>query len=91
MHFDGGGTTIAVTHSNIFTSAYGLMLYAGNGVDLTYNNWSNDIDVSTMPGATGDVSFGYFEKGKPTAVAGTLTANNLSATKRLDTGPGAPR
>src|SRR5262245_47321151 len=36
MHFEGAAR-IAVTHSNISGAPYGLMLYGGIGVDLTYN------------------------------------------------------
>lgn len=86
LHFQGAATTIKVTHSNIMTAPYGLMLYGGN-VNVTYNNWlGNDDDVNTQPGVAGDISFGYFAKGAPLATAGaTLIANNL-ATDRLPAG-----
>jgi hypothetical protein len=83
MHFGGGGSTIKVTHSNISTSSYGLMLYGGNNVDLTFNNWfNNPIQIDTTAGVSGDISNGWFDKGAPKASGGaTLKADNLSATR----------
>lgn len=75
MHFGGSGTTIKVTHSNISTSAYGLMLYGGSNVDLTFNNWfSNPIQIDTTAGVSGDITGGWFDNGAPRAGTGaTLT------------------
>lgn len=75
MHFGGSGTTIKVTHSNISSSSYGLMLWGGSNVDLTYNNWfNNPIQIDTMPMVSGDIRNGWFDKGAPTAgTAATLT------------------
>ncbi|HEX4419141.1 MAG TPA: hypothetical protein VH165_14615 [Kofleriaceae bacterium] len=90
MHFGGSGTTVHVTHSNIATSSYGLMLYGGNNLDLTYNNWiNNTTQIDTAPQASGDISNGWFDKGgTPKAGAGaTLTANNISTTRLTDAGP----
>jgi len=83
MHFGAPGASIKVTHSNVSTAAYGIMLYGGTGVDLTYNNWfGNQIDVDTYPGAGGDVSYGWFAKAAPVAGNGaTLTYTNPSATR----------
>jgi hypothetical protein len=83
MHFGGSGATITVNHSNVSTSSYGLMLYGGNNVDLTYNNWfSNTIQIDTTAGVSGDISYGWFDKGAPTAGGGaTLTATNLAASR----------
>jgi hypothetical protein len=84
MHFGGSGVTIKVTHSNISTSSYGLMLYGGSAVDLTYNNWfkNTPYQIDTQPGVSADISYGWFDTATPTAVGGaTLTATNLSATR----------
>jgi hypothetical protein len=83
LHFGGTGTTISITHSNISTSSYGLMLYGGTGVVLTNNNWfSNSIQVDTSPGVSGDLSGSWFDKTAPKAGPGaTLTYNNPSATR----------
>ena len=83
MHFGGSGTTIKVTHSNISTSAYGLMLYGGNNVDLTLNNWfNNPIQIDTTAGVSADLSGSWFDKGAPTAVSGaTLTYLNPAANR----------
>jgi len=83
MHFGGGTGSVKVTHSNISTSSYGLMLYGGTNVDLTYNNWfKNPIQVDASPGVSGNVSNGWFDKAAPTSAGGaTITANNLSATR----------
>jgi hypothetical protein len=88
-HFSGAGTTVKITHSNISTSAYGLMLYGGTGVDLTYNNWfSNQIQIDTTPGVSADVSYGWFDKGAPVAGPGaSLTYSNPAATRLADAGP----
>jgi hypothetical protein len=89
MHFGGSGATIAVTHSNISTSPYGLMLYGGNNVDLTFNNWfNNPIQIDFSPGVSGNVSNGWFDKGVPAPIAGaTLIRDNLAAARLTDAGP----
>lgn len=88
MHF-GGDATIRVTHSNISTSQYGLMLYGGTGVELTYNNWfKNPIQIDTSPGVSGDVSFGWFDENAPSSAGGaTIIATSLSPTRLTDAGP----
>jgi hypothetical protein len=91
MHFDGTGTKISVTHSNISGVPYGLMLYGGTGVDLTYNNWSgNQSDIATQPGppVSADLSFGWFATTAP-ASGGvvTYTYDSPAAAKLTDAGP----
>jgi hypothetical protein len=83
MHFGGSGATIKVTHSNISTSSYGLMLYGGNNVDLTFNNWfNNPIQIDTTAGVSGDISNGWFDKGAPKAGGGAvLKSDSLSASR----------
>ena len=90
MHFSAqNGSSIKVTHSNISTSDFGVMLYGGPGVDLTYNNWfSNTTDVDASPGAGADLSYGWFEKTPPSS--STLIYNNR-ATSRLPVGVAGPR
>jgi hypothetical protein len=75
LHFGGSGTTIKINNSNISTSAYGLMLYGGNNLDLKNNNWfSNPIQIDTSAGASADITGSWFDKGAPTAGTGaTLT------------------
>jgi len=89
LHFGGLAATIKITHTNISTSPYGLMLYGGSGVDLTYNNWfGNGIDIETMSGVRADVSNEWFAKGAPAATAGaTLVANSLAAARLVAAGP----
>jgi hypothetical protein len=91
MHFGGSGATIKVTHSNISTSSYGLMLYGGNNVDLTNNNWfNNPIQIDTTAGVSADISGGWFDKGAPSAGGGATLTYNTPATNRLPatmTGP----
>ena len=92
MHFGGSGTTIKVTHSNISTSAYGLMLYGGNNVDLTFNNWfNNPIQIDTTSGVTADISNSWFDKGAPTAVAGAMLTNTNPAANRLPADMAGPQ
>jgi hypothetical protein len=83
MHFGGSGATISVTHSNLSTSSYGLMLYGGNNVDLTYNNWfNNPIQIDTTAGVSANISYGWFDKGAPAAGGGaTLTYTNAAAAR----------
>jgi len=84
MHFGSAGASIKVTHSNVSTAAYGIMLYGGTGVDLTYDNWfSNQTDVDTYPGAGGDFSHGWFSKGAPVAGSGATIIYNNPAAARL--------
>lgn len=86
MHFEGGNPTVTVSHSNISTSSYAIMFYAGTSVDLTYNNWfGNSIDVDKHGTTTGDVSNGYFKKGNPTGSG--LTVNNMATAMIGDAGP----
>jgi len=90
LHFAGTNVTntIKVTHSNLSTASYGLMLYNGMNADLTYNNWfgnATDIDTDPARPATGDVSFGFFAKGTPNQVG--VTATNLAAARLADAGP----
>lgn len=98
MHFGGTGTTISITHSNLSTSSYGLMLYGGTGVILTNNNWfTNAIQIDTVPGVTADITGSWFDKGAPTAGTGaTLTyptpvANRLPAATLDPTNGTGPR
>jgi len=90
MHF-AGATKISVTHSNISGVPYGLMLYGGTGVDLTYNNWFGNLnDIATQPGppVSADISFGYFAKTAPTSGGvATYTYNSPAAAKLTDAGP----
>lgn len=92
MHFGGSGSTIKVTHSNISTSVYGLMLYGGNQVDLTLNNWSNNsfTQIDTQPGVSADISGGWFDKAPAAGPAATLTYNN-PAPNRLPVDQAGPQ
>jgi len=89
-HFGGSGITIKLTHSNLAKAAYGLMLYGGSGVDLTYDNWfGNGIDVDTSPGVVGDLTGSWFERGAPSAGAGAqlLGLDSLATARVPDAGP----
>jgi hypothetical protein len=92
MHFGGSGSTIKVTHSNISTSTYGLMLYGGNQVDLTYNNWSNNsfTQIDTQAGVSADISNGWFDKA-PTAGGGATLTYNSPAPSRLPVAMAGPQ
>jgi hypothetical protein len=87
MHF-GTATSVSVTHSNIATASYGLMLYTGTSItaDLTNDNWyGNSFDIE--PGAgNGKVDGGYFKAGAPTG-SPALSATGLSTTPLTDAGP----
>jgi len=86
MHFGGTGLSIKVTHTNVSTSAYGIMFYGGTGADFTYDNWfSNQIDVDPAAGVQGNFSFGLFEKGAPSGPG--ITAQNLAGARLTDAGP----
>lgn len=87
MHFEGSTfTSLTISHSNVSTAAYGIMLYGGD-VDLTYNNWfGNSTDVDRELTGKGDVSNGYFKKGNPTATA-SLTVANMATAMVSDAGP----
>ena len=92
MHFGGSGSSIKVTHSNISTSVYGLMLYGGNNLDLTLNNWSNNsyTQIDTQPGVSADVSGGFFDKAPVAGAGATLTYNN-PAPNRLPVAMAGPQ
>ncbi|MFT3699800.1 MAG: hypothetical protein QM831_42035 [Kofleriaceae bacterium] len=86
IHIQGGTPKVTVSHTNLSTSSYGIMLYTGIDVDLTYDNWfSNSLDIDKSAGTTGDVSFGYFAKGAPSL--SDLTASNMSSAMVSDAGP----
>jgi len=87
MHFEGSTfTSLTISHSNVSTASYGIMLYGGQ-VDLTYNNWfGNGVDVDRQLTGKGDLSNGYFKKGNPTASA-SLTENNMATAMVADAGP----
>lgn len=92
MHFGGSGATIKVTHSNLSTSSYGLMLYGGNNVDLTSNNWfNNPIQIDTTAGVSADISGGWFDKGAPSAGGGATLTYNTPSANRLPAGTAGPR
>jgi hypothetical protein len=81
LHFGGTSPVIKAMHSTFSTSSYGVMFYAGNNADFTYDNWiGNAINVDPTVGqVTGDFSFSYFVGAAPTATG--LTATNMSATQ----------
>ncbi len=86
MHFTGN-PTIKVSHSNLSTAAYGVMLYGGASSDFTYNNWfDNSLDID-KPNATvtADISNGYFKSPVPSNPG--LTHNNMQAAMVTDAGP----
>lgn len=86
LHFEGGGPTITVSHTNISTSVYGVMFYTGTGADFTYDNWfSNSIQVDLTTAVTGDFSNGYFDKNPPSGPG--ITAGNLAPSMIADAGP----
>jgi hypothetical protein len=86
IHIEGGNPMVTVSHTNLSTSAYGIMFYTGQTVNLTYNNWfSNQIDMDKTSGTTGDVSFGWFKAGNPTFA--NLTANTMATGMVADAGP----
>jgi hypothetical protein len=89
VYIGSPGSTISITHTNISTAPYGVMLYGGTGVDLTHNNWfSNGKDIDTQAGVMGDVSFGWFAQGAPMASPGaTLVYANASTARLSDAGP----
>ncbi|HEX3761095.1 MAG TPA: hypothetical protein VHW23_20510 [Kofleriaceae bacterium] len=92
MHFGGSGASIKVTHSNISTSSYGLMLYGGNNVDLTFNNWfNNPIQIDTTAGVSADISNGWFDKGAPSPSGGATLTYNSPAANRLPVNMAGPQ
>jgi hypothetical protein len=88
LHFGGvGGNAITFTHSNVSSSAYGAMFYAGQSANFTYDNWfSNQTNVDTQPGINGDFSNGYFQGAAPTGIG--ITATNLANARLVACGGG---
>jgi hypothetical protein len=92
MHFGGMGNTIKVTRSNIGTTPYGLMFYAGTNAIFTNNNWYGnqiDVDVTQGSGVSGDFTGSWFDGAPPAPKAGTqlIGLDALSNTKLVDAGP----
>jgi hypothetical protein len=81
-----GPITLTVTHSNISTSAYGIMFYGGINADFTYDNWfGNGIDVERDPTpVTGDFSHSYFARGAPAGPG--LSATSMATSRVADAG-----
>ena len=97
MHFDGT-STIRVTHSNITTSAYGVMFYGGTGAVFTSDNWyaNSSFSVYTVPagpgqpGVTGDFTGSWFDNDKVFKAAGT-TLTGVVLNPALPRNPAGPR
>jgi hypothetical protein len=86
MHIEGGNPQVTVSHTNISSSAYGVMFYTGQSVNFTYNNWfTNQTDMSKLTPTTGDISFGWFKAGTPTD--SNLTKNSMATSMVSDAGP----
>lgn len=86
-----GPIEFSMTHSNIGGAPYGIMLYEGQNVILTQNNWyTNGVDVDTSgasAGVSGDVSGSWFDGAAPVAMAGVqLTKNGIAPAKLTDAG-----
>jgi hypothetical protein len=88
MHFGGAGNVIKVSHTNITNTpatnptapTFGVMFYAGQAADFTYDNWvSNSTNVDPDPGVSGDFSNGYFTGTVPSGVG--LTVNTPAAAR----------
>jgi hypothetical protein len=88
LHTSGNANTIVINNSDINGAPYGFMLYGGQNADLKNNNWyANEIDLSTQPGVSGDLSGSWFDGAPPVAGGGaTLTVNNVSATRLANAG-----
>ena len=83
-------TSISVVRSNIAGAPYGIMFYGGVGSNFQLNNWYGNTtkDVDTKSGVEGNFSYGWFEKGPPTAGPGaTLTLENLATERITQAGP----
>ncbi|MEO8846059.1 MAG: hypothetical protein ABI591_12410 [Kofleriaceae bacterium] len=90
MHFGGTGNVIKVSHTNITNTpatnpsapTFGIMFYAGQAADFTYDNWvSNSTNVEPDPGVSGDFSNSYFMGTAPSAAGLTV---GTPAAARLD-------
>ena len=81
MHFGGTGNVIKVSHTNITNTpatnpsapTFGVMFYAGQAADFTYDNWvMNSTNVDPQPGVNGDFSNSYFTGTVPSGVGLTV-------------------
>lgn len=99
MHFDGDNVnSIRVTHSNITTSAYGIMFYAGTGAVFTNNNWYGNLQYSVhtlspfggRPGVTADFTGSWFDARNVVAATGT-TLTGLVVDPSLPRNVAGPR
>ena len=87
MHFSTPAgsalTSIKMSHSNVSTSAYGIMFYAGTNADFTFDNWfmnsTTNLDP-TIGSVSGDFSSGYFDVIPASISTPTtgITANTLA-------------
>jgi hypothetical protein len=81
LHFGGTNPVIKASHSNFNTSSVGVMFYAGQSADFTYDNWQmNTQHLDPTAGqVSGSFDFSFFTGTPPTAIAG-ITMLNPSAT-----------
>ena len=89
LHINAAAS-VSVLRSNIAGAPYGLMFYGGIGSNFQYNNWygASVKDVDTKSGVEGNFSYGWFEKGAPTAGPGaTIIADNLATERITQAGP----
>jgi hypothetical protein len=68
------------------------MLYGGNNVDLTYNNWfNNPIQIEATAGVSANISYGWFDKGAPSSGGGATLTYTSPATSRLPANLAGPQ
>ncbi len=88
MHI-GSADSLVVTHSNIVTGAYGIMIGDVAGPSLTYNNWEgNERDVSPVGEPTSaDFTHNYWGGGDPPTLGGNYDFSDEETARLEDTGP----
>jgi hypothetical protein len=78
---------LSITHSNIISGVYGMMIGGTDGAVIQYNNFEgNNIDVSeTGVNTAADFRFNYWDGGAP--ALGAVYDTSQPATERLVAGP----
>lgn len=87
----GSADSVSVTHSNIISAVYGMMIGGTSGATINNNNFesnnpNNDVlEVGTVSNI--DMQSNYWDQGAPANLGPSYNVGNASQTRLTDTGP----
>jgi hypothetical protein len=85
----GSADSLVITHTNIVTGVYGMMIGDVASPSITYNNWEgNTTDVSPVGDPTGaDFTHNYWAKGAPGSLGPEYDFSSAETGPVADAGP----